>query len=258
MNSPSIALPPVDMPVPLHEQTQITITMAVLCLITVAVTIWLSPRQTRMVNLMVIVAGAAGVLLEPIADTLLHIWHPVIGQWTAITTFGHSVPVWVPLAFGFNFGGQGVLMLTAMRRRARPRVIWLLCLGFAITDLMTELPGLFQHMFIYYGTQPLTWYPWMPQPLYLPVANTLITIGAAAGAYMGERFLAARRRPWVVPPLSLCCMMSGLLWYGWPVAITLNGDFSTGVRWASGFVSIGVSLLGIWLLTKILHPPPAI
>ena len=51
-------------------------------------------------------------------------------------------------------------------------------------------------------------------------------------------------------------MMGGLLWYAWPVAITLNGDFSTAWRWAAAGLSMLLSLLAIQLLISVICPEP--
>lgn len=226
--------------------------------IALVVTEWVyrrSSRETRWVNLLLLTAGGLSFLLEPLADALLNIWHPALGQWTLITAFGHSVPVWVCGVFYWAFGGQAVWMLSALRRGATSVELWRLYWIFAFTDLLFEMPPLWFHVYSYYGSQPLVWNPWLPLPLYLPFGNALVPVLAAIAARAVERVTVRPTQRWAVPPLALTAMFAGLVVYGWPVALTLNSASTALERWLGGVVSIGLSLLAMRVIAANLGRP---
>lgn len=241
---------PIDMPVDALWQTGLTVSQFGIAAV---VTVWVyvrSTQETRWVNLLLLAAGASSFLMEALADTMLLIWHPIVGQWTIFSAFGHSVPVWVCGVFWWAFGAQAVWMLTLLRRGASVSELWRLYFLFAFTDLLFEMPPLWFDVYTYYGDQPLVWMPWIPLPMYLPFGNALVPIFAALAAYGIERSPELARHRWTVLPLALTAMFAGLVVYGWPVALTLNSDASTTVRWLGGLVSIGLSLLAMQVIAS--------
>jgi hypothetical protein len=248
---PALQGAPVDMVVDPQLQLSLTVSQLVIAAIITVFVIRRSSRETLPVNLLVLVAGASAALLESLADAMLLIWHPVVGQWTLYSAYGHSVPVWVPIVFYWAFGAQALWMLSSLRRGASTAELWKLYWIFAFTDLLFEAPPLWMNMYAYYGDQPLAWKPFIPLPMYLPFGNAIVPIAVAIAVYLAEGNLELRSRPWLVVPLGLTAMFAALTWYSWPVSITLNSDVPTSVRWLAGLVSIGVSLAFVWLFARV-------
>ena len=166
--APAATGAPISMVVPPHLQVSVTLTTGLLALATILITIWKSDRQNLAVNLMVILSGAAGRVAGahcrfPPAD-LAPGHRPMDGDFH----FWPFRPHLGPAGLRLQFWRPGVLLLWVMRKNPTPAKIWALMALFALTDLATELPGLFQHGFVYYGDQPFTWKPWEPQPPICP------------------------------------------------------------------------------------------
>lgn len=238
---------PVAMLVQPLWQTALTVSQFAIALV-VTIFIWLrSAPAHRAAHLWLLMAGAASFLLEALADAMLLIWHPVHGQWTIFSAFGHHVPVWVSGVFWWAFGGQAVWMLILLRRGATSRELWKLYAFFAFTDLLFEMPPLWFDVYRYYGEQPLVWPPFIPLPLYLPFGNALVPVFAALAALWAERSDLPRI---TIAPLALTAMFAAIAVYGWPVALTLNGEAGTLLRWSGGIASIIISLLAMQLVAR--------
>lgn len=238
---------PVEMVVQPLWQTGLTVSQFGIAL---AITAWIALRSEpghRATNLFLLAAGAGSFLLEALADAMLLIWHPVHGQWTIFSAFGHHVPVWVSGVFWWAFGGQAVWMLALLRRGASAAELWKLYAFFAFTDLLFEMPPLWFDVYRYYGEQPLVWLPWIPLPMYLPFGNALVPVFAALVAWWVERSAWPR---WTVAPLALTAMFAAITVYGWPVALTLNSEAGTALRWGGGLASIALSLLVMQIVAR--------
>lgn len=239
---------PIDLAVNPLWQAGLTVSQFTIAAIVTVLVYRRSSAETRWVNLLLLAAGGLSFLLEAMADTLLLIWHPVIGQWTIFSAFGHSVPVWVAGVFYWAFGGQAVWMLNLLRRGATAAELWRVYWIFAFTDLLFEMPPLWFDVYRYYGEQPLVIPPWIPLPMYLPFGNALVPIFAAIAALGVERSAALQAHRWTVLPLALTAMFAAISVYGWPVALTLNSESGTALRWLGGLASIGLSLLTMQLV----------
>ena len=241
--SPALEGAPVDMAVNLGFQTQLLISQSIVAIIVTYFVARRSSTETRWVNLMLLVAGGCSILCESMADSLLLIWHPTPGQWNAYHAFGHYVPVWVALVFYWSFGGQAIWLLHDLRAGVTRKKLWQLYWFFAFTDLLFELPPLWMNVYVYYGTQPLVWPPILALPMYLPFGNAMVPVAAAVATLMAERHLKAQQQPWLIVPLALTAMFCGIVMYGWPVALTLNGDAPMWLIHSGGLLSIAISLL---------------
>ena len=241
--SPAIGGAPVDMPVNLAFQTQLTVSQLVIAVVVTILVAKRSSRETLGVNLFLLIAGGASILCEAYADAMLLIWHPTPGQWTAYQAFGHSVPIWVALVFYWSFGGQAVWILHDLRTGVTKARLWKLYWFFAFTDLLFELPPLWFDVYVYYGPQPLTWPPVLALPMYLPFGNAMVPVAAAVAALMAERHLNARSQPWLILPIALTAMFCAITMYGWAVGETLNSDAPMWMIHSAGVLSIVTSLL---------------
>lgn len=234
---------PLDMPVNLALQTTLTISQFIIAAVVTVIVAMLSSKETRGVNLFLLVGASGCFLLEAFADNLLMIWHPTPGQWSIFHAYGHYVPVWVMPTLYWAFGGQAVWALAWMRRGVPRATLWKLYCFFVFTDLLFELPPLWQDVYVYYGDQPLAWPPVLALPMYFPFGNAIVTVAAAAAALLAERFIDARKQPWLIAPIVLTAIFCGTAIYAWPVSLTLYSDAPAWVSQASGLLSVAISLL---------------
>jgi hypothetical protein len=80
--------------------------------------------QRRSVSLaLLLIGGAISYFNEPIDDVLGLVWHPVVGQWTALDTFSR-VPLWGLGIYIVFFGGMPYLILQNLLRGMTRRQLW--------------------------------------------------------------------------------------------------------------------------------------
>lgn len=247
---PALEGAPVDMPVNLSFQTNLTISQFIIAFIVTVIVAKRSSNETRAVNLFLLAAAGCCFLLEAFADALLLIWHPTPGQWNIFHAYGHYVPIWVLPTLYWAYGAQAAWFLHDLRIGVTRVKLWKLFWFFAFTDVLFELPPLWFNVYTYYGPQPLAWPPALALPMYFPFGNAVVTVAAAVATLMAERHLDARRWPCLILPIALTAIFCATAMYGWPVSLTLNSDAPARAIQASGLLSIAISLLFMWMVAN--------
>lgn len=134
--------------------------------VAIGLTAWVWRRWDRgeaRIALLVLLGGGLSIIAEPFFDRLGFIWHATVNQWTFVSLFGHSVPVWMfPVYFWF-IGGQTVYILHRLRAGASVRDMWWLYAVFCVMDAVLELPILYVGgVYTYFGNQPFWEADWFP------------------------------------------------------------------------------------------------
>jgi hypothetical protein len=207
-----LPLPPVNAVFNLAVANFITVAVGVGLLLFLAWAV-LRPGK-RLISIAMLIGGAAVTFNEPGFDILNAVWHPIIGQNTAFTLLGRSVPLWAFPGYIAVYGCSALLMLEAFMRGISTRAIWLWCLVPILLDALLEIPLLQCHLYYYYANQPLDL---LGYPLYQAPSNT-------AGIFFGVTVLYLLS-PWL-----------GKSWRWFPAAIIV-------LPLCGGMGFIGASLL---------------
>jgi hypothetical protein len=200
--------------------------------------------RSRSVTLaLLLVGGAISYFNEPIDDVLGLVWHPVVGQWTALDTFSR-VPLWglgIYIAF---FGGMPYVILQSLRRGVTRRRLWGWVGVLAVVDVAVELPILASGIYSYYGGAPLRigGFPvyWIVVNAVGPLALAVLLL-AARDAFTGWRAAYLLFLPMV-------CDAAGSVAVGWPIFSALNAHASGPVRWLAAGLTIAIGLAALDLL----------
>jgi len=200
--------------------------------------------RSRPVTLaLLLIGGAVSYFNEPIDDVLGLVWHPVVGQWTALDTFAR-VPLWGLGIYIVFFGGMPYLILQSLRREVTRRQLWGWVGVLAVVDVAVELPVLASGIYSYYGDAPLQIGGF---PVYWIVINT---VGPLALAVLlmaaGETFTG-----WRALYLLFLPMMSdaaGSVAVGWPIFSALNAHASAPARWLAAALTIAIGFGALDLL----------
>lgn len=119
----------------------------------------------------VLVSGLATFLCEPLFDHLYGLWFWHDGQWTAVTTYGIHVPVWLPVVYVTYYGAWTIWLVQRWERGATALEVARL---FAVSALIA---GLFETLYIqifglyvYQDSQPLSVSDY---PVWVAVVNGL-------------------------------------------------------------------------------------
>ncbi|BBZ78621.1 hypothetical protein MANY_39580 [Mycolicibacterium anyangense] len=213
--------------------------------VAIGLTAWVWRRWDRgeaRIALLVLLGGGLSIIAEPFFDRLGFIWHATVNQWTFVSLFGHSVPVWMfPVYFWF-IGGQTVYILHRLRAGASVRDMWWLYAVFCVMDAVLELPILYVGgVYTYFGNQPFWEADWFPLPGWYIFANGELPFAAAAVVLLLSS-LGDRRYAYAIPiakPMATFAVYAAI---AWPVWAALDADASTFVSYAAGLATIALVL----------------
>ena len=80
-------------------------------------------RRRSVTLALLLIGGAISYFNEPIDDVLGLVWHPLVGQWTALDTFSR-VPLWGLGIYIVFFGGMPYLILQNLLRGMTRWQLW--------------------------------------------------------------------------------------------------------------------------------------
>jgi hypothetical protein len=206
----------------------------------IAVRLW--RRERDAVPLLLILGGAAAMLCEPIVDVMGLCYFPRAGQWRLFEAFGRPIP-WFILVYVWYVGGQSLIALRRLERGATARDVWRLFGIFAALDVIVETPGLYMHLYTYYGKQPFN--PFR-LPLWWPVVNGAMPIVCATLIYL----LRPRLHGWailaVVPLVPMADALTNAA-AGWPIWVTLNTRLGYAWTYPAGLITCLLAVMVVWI-----------
>jgi hypothetical protein len=246
--------PPIEAVVP---QPVTDIATALSALLVVVGLIWgllIWRREGDRMPLLLGVGGAIASLLEPLYDITGAIWHPAIGQWTAFTLCGRSMPMLIPLAYCWNVGfGSACLYRWIAQGRIDRESFWKwLALAFAL-NFVFEFPGTTLGVYLYYGRQALPLTSGL-YPLPIGIANAVAVLAVATlasrlrGDFRGG--LRAWLLGWFITPAGFWAA-TGPGWIPQMIAVNSDNIPAWGVQML-GLISIGLSLGLAGILRSVL------
>ncbi len=238
---------PTDMVMSATAQTVFTVLHFT---VAIAVTAYLWRREDKTLSILVLVGGGLSVLAEPMLDHLGSIWHAAQGQWTAVSMFGHHVPLWMVPVYYWFVGGQTLYVLGRLRNGATVGDMWRLYVFFCVMDAVLELPILYAGgVYTYFGSQPFFDAGWFPLPGWYMVLNGVLPLAAAAGVRLaGEN----RQLIPLLMPMSLFAVYAAMAWPTWAA---LNADASTLVSDLAGLATMALALVVVGVLSGALAQP---
>ena len=200
--------------------------------------------RSRSVTLaLLLIGGAISYFNEPIDDVLGLVWHPVVGQWTALDTFAR-VPLWGLGIYIVFFGGMPYLILQSLRRGVTRGQLWGWVGVLTVVDVAVELPILASGIYRCYGDAPLQIGGF---PLYWIVINAVGPLGLAVLLLAtGDTFSGWRAL--YLPFLPMMCDAAGSVAVGWPIFSALNAHASAPVPWLAAALTIAIGLATLDLL----------
>jgi hypothetical protein len=240
-----IALTPRDQDV---AQIIFRITSAII-VIAVVYALWDWKRNKSPVPLLIIAGGVLANLCEPFVDIVAGCFMPIIGNDRLFELMGRQMPVWLLPAYVATFGVEAMAIYIIMRSGARRIVMWLCYLLPVVANIVLELYLLnsSDHLYVYYGNQPLTLFKF---PLWWAFVNVL-------GFYLVSFVLSLLRQHLTGWKLLLIPLATPLLdtasmgFAGLPTAIAVNSDVPDLIIQLAGLATIFLALAAVWATTFV-------
>lgn len=190
--------------------------------------------------------GLLAASAEPVVDMLSGLYFPHIGQNTAFSNFGRHIPWALVFAYPWYVGGQGYLAYLQFNKRVAGKRIWQMWGLFAVTNALVETPGVLTGFHVYYGNQPLNFWGF---PLWAAAVQSIMPMVAGALIYVLRSHVGDSWKLLAVVPLVP--MADGLVnaAFDIPMWTTLGNDMSLAANYVGAALTIGMAVLGVWLLT---------
>jgi hypothetical protein len=230
-----------------------TVATVVLWAGTVALLVWaarLARQERSPIPVVLVLAVAAGSLIEPLYDTSYHLLWYVPGQWTLFTAFGLPQPVWVMPAYVMVFAFPALVLYRWIGRGAGTAVVFKFAALLAATTAVFEITAINVNLYGYYGDAPMRV---LHYPLWIAVME--------AAQIAGYGVLAAALKRWATRPahsLALFLLFPAnfafvTLGAGFPTLMAINApDPSPAVMWVCGLLSMALAAGALWLTTQLL------
>jgi hypothetical protein len=198
-------------------------------------------RSKSPMLLLLIIGGGITNLAEPFVDLGGACWHPIIGQSAIFENMARPMPLWLLTSYIAYFGVLPMCIYQAFKKGVSTRAMWLWFLVPVIADTVLEESLLSQsdHLYVYYGHQPLILHAF---PLWWAAGNTI-------GVYMSGVLMtlfAPLLRGWkllLVPFSTLLCYTAATGFVAWPSTVVINSDFSNLVTQLGGIASFLIAFL---------------
>lgn len=232
--------PPLDMVMPPTAQLVATVCLASVAglMFVAALVHWARTRNPLFVLGML--GGLLASVNEPFTNVVGMCFHPLIGQWKVLESFGRPIPVWAVMCYPVYFGGLSCLMLLWLRRGITRRKFWM---GVGIVmagNAAFEFPILAADVYVYYGDQPYRFFGMQPTFFVINVLGAVL--GALTMALLEHQLTGARRLLMLVIPGVTQIAAYGV---AAPHMFTLSTDLPMGWKYAGTTLTIVLGLLVI-------------
>lgn len=215
--------PPIEMVVDKTPEMVITAFLALITLGAFLYAFWHWRQSGRPIVFMLVLAGGAMMVFEPMVDTVGACWFAA-NSWVAFEAYGRPIPVWLCLAYFFYFGIASASVWMGLKKGMTRRQIWIAFVAAMVGDLIFESVLLIYDPYAYYGNQPLKFTDfalwWMP-------VNGLIPLVLGAIVYRFDDYFRGWRAALIVP-LGLTSSAAVNASIGWPSWFVIN----TPMPWA--------------------------
>lgn len=237
---PLAGVPP--MPIRDAPETALVVYTALMVAITAGFFVWWlrSPAERRVGPALplLLLGGALSGLMEAWLDNVVLVGYPPEQNLPVLHAFGRSVPIFVPIGYGWFCGGLLYLVARAYARDGGPRQVWTLYGVIAVVDFVAIGLSSWIGILEFYGDPPMDV---LGYPLWWAGIDGLDVVLGGAIVLVLLHHLQGRRQAWLVlvPSIALGAA-SGIV--GWPVSTALNSDWSMPAKYGCALASIGLSL----------------
>ncbi len=251
----AIPQPPFDAEMPQRAETVFNIFIFIPLGIGLAIAIRHLLGGKGPLLLFCILGGAIAACFEPIVDVLGLAYMKEQGATGAFTIFDRTMPLYICFVYPWYVGGLGYLSFKLFERGIGMKGLFVLWGLDAIVDVFLETPGIALDTYLYYGHQPFNIWG---LPLWWCFINPVMPMVAGALIYKLRPHLDTGWK--LAAVIAIIPMADGIAngATAWPMWITLNqSDVAYLWTYLAGFVTLGLSLLSVWIVSLVVARPEA-
>lgn len=246
---------PSDLLMPATPQLITTISYGIGAVIFIIYALKLARQQRDVTPILLLIGSILTLYLEPVVDLLGNAVHPQIGQYNVLTTNGHPVPLAVLVGYIWYFAALPLLCFQKIQERSlNQRFVWKSFGAVVLGAALVEQIPLYFGVWVYYGYQPFK-FGYMPSWWFF--VNTSAVIVPFLFIYALLPKLQGAKKLLVIFIMP-CGAFMGHAAAGWPMYNALGTDtlnFSTWIIQGASLLSVGLSLLVIWMVMTLIELP---
>tara|TARA_B110000503_G_scaffold51564_1_gene83204 strand:- start:21 stop:824 length:804 start_codon:yes stop_codon:yes gene_type:complete len=246
--------PDASMPEPL--QTIMFWLTAGLALAVLAYSFVLARKHHSAIPVLLVIAGAAAIPLEPIVGFLGHVIHPADGSIKMFSAVNRTIPWHMGFAYTGAFGAVYLaLYMKMVNGPVNPRYVWVTFAISVCAYILAEIYPVHAGLWVYYDNQPLWLWKGMA-PLTWAFMNSACEIMGIALVYLLLPALTGWKQILVVVLGPMGALM-GHLGCGWPMYSVINSSASQSplLLELSGLLTVALAFMVIWICTAIFSRP---
>jgi lipoprotein signal peptidase len=217
-------------------------------LVFAAILVWCireARRSGSAIPVLIMIGAGIASLQECAFDVMVLVNWADSGHTPLYRIFDRSVPIWMLFAYPWFIGGQGYWMYRKLQQGMTGKQLWSLYFFAWFANLFLEVPALqLGNIYTYFGNQP---FRILGFPLWMAWVNALMPILLASAVYAYRDSFTGVRSLLVLAVVPMAVGAAQIM-IGWPIWLALNSGAGYGVTHAAAVISLGLSLIVVYLV----------
>lgn len=217
----SVPTPPFEHSLNMTMQTVMTAGTWALVVFFLIKAIMMCREQNSLLPVLIILAGAAGSIAEPLYDIAFHLIWYIPGQWSLFTAFGLPQPVWVMSAYIIVFCGPALYITEILHRGMTKQQFYKIFTTVLLTTAIFEAIAINGGTYAYYGPQPLRI---LNYPIWVAILEATFIMSFSVAAALLRTHATNKKQHLLVFALFPCTFFFANFGSGFPTLIALNSS----------------------------------
>jgi hypothetical protein len=197
---------------------------------------------------LIVAGGVISGLMEAWLDNVVLVGYPPHQALPVIEAFGRSVPIFVPIGYGWFCGGLLYLVARSFQRGITRRKVWTIYGIIALVDFLAIGLSSWIGILQFFGNPPMNI---LGYPLWWAGIDGLDVVLGGVLVFALLNHLRGISQLWylIVPSIALGAS-AGIV--GWPVSTAINSQWSMSAKYLAAIASIGLSLACVHFIARAL------
>jgi hypothetical protein len=197
---------------------------------------------------LIVTGGVISGLMEAWLDNVVLVGYPPHQALPVIEAFGRSVPIFVPIGYGWFCGGLLYLVARSFQRGITRRKVWTIYGAIALIDFVAIGLSSWIGILQFFGNPPMDI---LGYPLWWAGIDSLDVVSGGTLVFAMLGHLRGLSQLWylIVPSMALGAS-AGIV--GWPVSTAINSQWPMSAKFLAATASIGLSLACVHFIARAL------